>query len=236
MMYTFEFAGISSSDYGIYVLDKPNRGYKVERAYDSVAVPGRNGDLHIDSGRYNNIDLTYQCVAMQDADKRLTALNAALVSKVGYQRLEDSFDPDCYRLAVCVRGLDVTPGKGRDAASADVMFRCKPQLFLKSGEFAVEYTSSGSIYNSEDFTALPLIRIYGKGTLGVGDVDITFDGSSEYVDIDCDIQDAYHEQTNKNASIVLSPNRFPALHPGENGIVLGNGITKVEVTPRWWRI
>ena len=74
------------------------------------------------------------------------------------------------------------------------------------------------------------------GTVGVGSVSITFDGSTEYVDLDCDVQDAYYGVSNKNSSIILSPNRFPTLSAGETGITLGTGITKVEITPRWFEI
>lgn len=236
MMHRFQFGDVRSTDYPLYVLDKPNRGYRIERDYESVSIPGRNGDLHIDHGRYGNMEITYQCAVMHDADAVLTKLNMVLLSQKGYQRLEDTFDPEFYRLAVCNQGINVTPSKGRRAARFDLTFDCKPQKFLKSGEVAISYTQNGTIYNAELFPAKPLIRIYGNGTVTIGNTAITWTGASPYVDIDCDVQDCYYMGSNMNAFVELSTNEFPELDPGSTNITKGAVVARIEITPRWWRI
>ena len=164
-------------------------------------------------------------------------LREYLCSVKGYARLEDSYHPDEFRLASFADGITVdTSGHYNVQGRFDISFNCKPQRFLKSGEDEVIYTEDGTITNPTSFTAKPLIRIYGAGTVGIGDVDVTFDGSTAYVDLDCEMQDAYYWPTNKNSSIILSPNRFPTLEAGSNGIVFGTGITEVDITPRWWRV
>lgn len=236
MIHKFQFGDIISADFDLYVLDKPNRGFSITRDFESVNVPGRNGDLHIDHGRYNNIEITYQCAVMHDADYKLTTLNTALASMIGYHRLEDSIDPSVYRIGNYVDGMEVMPGKTRDAARVDITFNCKPQLFLKIGEIPMVYTQNGQIYNLERFASKPLIRVYGNGTVTVGETTLTWTGSSSYVDIDCDIQDCFYMGSNMNPYVEMNRTNFPELPPGTTNITLGSGVTRVEITPRWWRV
>ena len=85
------------------------------------------------------------------------------------------------------------------------------------------------------FDAKPLIRVYGVGELGIGSETITITkGATEYIDIDCDIQDCYEGLENRNGLVSLTD--FPTLPSGNTGITLGTGITKVEITPRWWTL
>lgn len=57
-MNNFSFDNQSSSDFSLYVAEKDIRSAP---AYDQqlVSVPGRNGDVIIDNGRYENIDVSY---------------------------------------------------------------------------------------------------------------------------------------------------------------------------------
>ena len=64
----------------------------------------------------------------------------------------------------------------------------------------------------------------------------TLKAADGYTDIDCDLEDAYKGSANKNGCLQLYSGEFPTLAPGENGITLGTGITKVEITPRWWSL
>ena len=50
------------------------------------------------------------------------------------------------------------------------------------------------------------------------------------------MMDAYKGTISKNGNVELSDYNFPVLVPGTNTITLGTGITKVEITPRWWQL
>jgi hypothetical protein len=52
--------------------------------------------------------------------------------------------------------------------------------------------------------------------------------------IDSDTQNAYNDYRNQNSNI--SAEIFPVLEAGENNIILSNGVSKVEIVPRWWEI
>ena len=89
-------------------------------------------------------------------------------------------------------------------------------------------------YNPTPFESKPLIKVTGTGTLTVNGVQIAI--SATPTTIDCELMEAYNGTTSRNSDIVLTPNKFPVLKPGNNTITLGSGITKLEITPRWWRI
>lgn len=98
------------------------------------------------------------------------------------------------------------------------------------------YDGATQIYNPTLFDALPLIRVYGAGTVDIGGVEVTVASSNyEYIDIDCDIMDCFHGTDNCNSLVSFSGNDFPTLPSGVTAISL-DGVTKVEITPRWWMV
>ena len=117
----------------------------------------------------------------------------------------------------------------------EVIFDCDPRKFLKEGEKKREYTASGSLKNPTRFEALPLMRVYGTGTVTIGSVAVTINTANVYTDIDCELQEAYKGSTNCNGNITLGSGEFPKLKEGTNNIYL-SGVSKVELTPRWWTI
>lgn len=98
------------------------------------------------------------------------------------------------------------------------------------------YDGATSIYNPTLYTSRPLIRVTGYGTLTINSDVITIASGQTYVDIDSEIQDCYYGTTNKNSKVSFQSNSFPVLKPGVNSISYTGNITKVEITPRWYRI
>lgn len=227
----FTFGNFDSRDFGVFtiregVYNAPNRAYSV------VSVPGRDGDLMIDQGRMENTDVKYPCLIYRAFDSNLEGLRSALLSHHGYVRIVDSFHPDEYRLGVFMDELSVIPTTLGDGGTFDVVFNCKPQRFLISGETAVTGTS---IENPTLFPSKPLIRVTGYGTLTVGHDSVTIaQHSQSYIDIDSDIEDCYCGTANMNQYVSLDD--FPELEPGINGISKDSTITAVEITPRWYRV
>lgn len=229
------FDDISCSDFGVYVTDmdtdnSPERIFKIE------SVPGRNGNLTYDTNAFSNITIRYPAFVYEDTDTNIDGFRNYLASKDGYKRLEDSFHPEEYRMARYSSALSVNKTVNGLKGRMTLEFDCKPQRFLKSGEMEQTFYQTGKIENPTLFAAKPLIRIYGSGSVWIGSTQITFDGTTPYVDIDCELQDAYYNGSNKNASVAFTPNQFPELRAGETGITLGTGITRVVITPRWWHI
>lgn len=231
------FGTVDSSTYGIYISGEGVFNAP-ERIVDMVEVPGRNGALAMDQGCFGNIQVTYPAFNYESSlatfNTKIETFRNALVSKKGYQRLTDSIHTDEFRLGVYHSGLEVNPIMYNTGAKFDIVFDCKPQRFLTSGESTTTLTSSGTISNPTNFDAQPLLVVTGTGTLTVNGVAIAITASP--TTIDCESMEAYNGTTSRNGSITLTPNRFPVLSPGSNTITLGAGITKVVITPRWWRI
>jgi phage-related protein len=218
--------GRSSLDFGVGI--HGNDVYNApKRSTESISVPGRNGDLIIDNGRYENISVTYHCYIISDFGNNIDNFRAFLMANPGYCRIEDTFHPEEYRIGRVSKELDVdVKGKSR-AGEFDLTFDMKPQRYLKAGE---EWISPDSvIYNPTLFNAKPLIKT-GKGTITIGDYTITVanDCPVNEIYLDCDLMNAYNGSTNLNNYV---SGTFPELIPGANAIT-GN----FEIQPRWWTI
>lgn len=235
MNHFLTFDGKSTKDFGVYLIG--NAVYNAPgREYEKVSVPGRNGDLLIDNGRYSNLELEYNIIIYENFTKNIRGLRNYLASKNGYFRLEDTYNPSEYRIAKYSNGLELENVRPGDIGTALIYFDCKPQRFLKSGEKAYTFTSNGTIKNPTLMDAKPLVRVYGEGEVSIGAQTITITTADSYTDIDCELQDAFMGSVNCNPNIQLTSGDFFVLLPGDNGITLGTGITKVEIIPRWWVI
>lgn len=233
----FTFDGVTSSSLNTYISGEGTFNAP-ERVYDMQVIPGRNGALALDEKRFENVELTYPAFIFKDDgttfETAISNLRNTLLSKNGYKRLTDTYHPGEFRLAIYKDGLEVAPTMINRAGEFDLVFTCKPQRFLTSGETVTTKTSSGTITNPTQFDARPLLVVTGTGNLTVNGTQIAI--SKTPTTIDCELMEAYNGTVSRNGDIVLTPNAFPVLSPGSNTITLGAGITKVEITPRWWKI
>ena len=237
----FTFGDLDSRDYNVWIFPQAIDSAP-QREYSEVVIAGRNGTLTMDGGRYENIDHLYQGIVISDdVESDLTDFRNALVKQIDYQRLADSLHADEYYEARFMEMFEPILSEGRTAAKFEIKFNRKPQRYLKSGETAVTFTANGNITNPTKFASRPLIAVTGKGNVGVGNETITIDGTAEQVSyIDCEMMECYKVQSGANVSInnevTFTSIDFPTLPSGRSGVSLGSGITKVEITPRWWRV
>ena len=230
----FTFDGKSSTDFGVYISGLNTFG-AAERDQSKVSVVGRNGDLTLDNGRFNNVTLVYPAFIYDNFSANVSALRNFLLSKTSYKRLEDTYHPDEFRLAKFTGSFDADVIDDLRAGEFNLTFDCYPQRFLKRGEKEHSFTAAGAIRNEFDMTALPLVRVYGDGTVTINGITITIAGSDTYTDIDCDLQEAYKDTlaTSKNNTITLTDGEFFKLESGDNAVSF-TGPTEVIIKPRWW--
>lgn len=231
----FTLGGTDSRTFGVYISGQGTFNAPT-RESDMLSIPGRNGDLIGFGSRLANSDLTYPAFIYANFRENLANFRAFLMSDTGYRRLVDTYNVGEYRLAAYSGGLEVEPTIKNDAGAFDIVFNVKPQRFLLSGEEAQTLTASGTIDNPTLFNAKPLLRVYGAGTLGINSDTIVISAADVYTDIDCETMYAYKGSTSKNQYVSVSGLDFPVLRPGVNNIVLGSGITSIEITPRWWTV
>lgn len=173
---TLTFGGVNSGTYGIYITGEGVYN-SPERAVELTAVPGRNGAVPVDLGRWENIEVIYKASTGQDSQVDFRTAVAdfrnAIGSLRGYQRLEDTYHPDEFRMGLFISGLDVEPTASGKAGEFELKFNCKPQRFLKSGEDPVTIADGGSITNPTSLNASPVIQLEGYGDMQIGDYTIT---------------------------------------------------------------
>lgn len=229
------FNNKSSADCRIQVAHPPGYAYP-ERDYTITHIPGRNGDIIQDNGCYKNVERTYEVsfdAPNEDFATYANAVSAWLHSTTGYARLEDSYEPNYYRMAT-YQESNIFENLYNQAGTATIVFECKPQRFLKTGDNTITIRNSLTIMNPTGFEAYPLFKVTGtSGVLTVNGNSITFSSIDDFVMLDCELQDAYKETTNKNSTV---SGTFPVLKPGSNTISWTGDISSVTMKPRWWTI
>lgn len=203
---------------------------------EEISIPGRSGTLIISNNRYKNVLLTYNVGISANSPEELQGKALSLISWLRkgaftYLRLEDSFAPEYYRLAQCKLSTSIENILFQ-RGSTEIEFNCKPQIYLKTGEQTIEVASGQLIHNMQPSNALPRLRIYGHGTITIGGTSVTIaDGSTNYIDLDCDLHLAYEGAVNRAKLVTLS--EWPKLIPGDNAVTYDSTISKVEIIPRW---
>ena len=230
------FNGKSFMDYGVYISGDGTFNAP-ERDTTKIEIPGRNGTLTVDKGRYKNLPVKYPAFIVHDFNANIEGLRNFLLTQSGYGRLEDTYHPEEFRKAKISGGFTTKPIAELYAGEFDLEFDCYPQRFLKSGELPVSFTAAGNLINKYLTEAKPLIRAYGTGTFSIGSKSVQITSADTYTDIDCDLQEAFKDTlaTNCNNNIILTDGEFPSLIPGDNLITL-SGLSGIEITPRWWML
>lgn len=178
LMNGLTFGGINSLDYGIYISGEAVFNAPA-RDVEMLQIPGRNGDLVLDHGRFENVEVSYPAGTFGDDQtdfrEKLSDFRNAILSQVGYQRLTDTYHPDEYRMGVYASGLEVAPVHYNTAGEFVLTFNCKPQRWLTSGETAVSVADGGTLDNPTLFEASPLLEVYGYGKINIGNSEIVLD-------------------------------------------------------------
>ena len=230
------FGGKNSLEFGLRI-EKCPAFVAGQRAVTKQPVPGRSGGLLIDTGAYDNYIQPYEIWFRGDKPTTQAARAIAmwLLAGTGYIRLEDSYDPDIYRMALFAGPINVenwmlTHGR------ATLEFDCKPQRYLKQGQFPIA-VQSGKTIGNQWMPALPLIKITGTGNgqLVVGNSQVSISDMTGEITLDCDVQNAYNGTLNLNNDITVTGG-WPVLATGQTAISFSGGITAVEITPRWWTL
>ena len=251
---------VPSTQYGIVVETPPVREFAA-RNVSTVTVPGKNGNVIVDTGSYANVSKEYNIAIGAWRGNYYSLVNNIrlwLNNATGseqYYRLSDSYEPDVYRMARFDEAGSFN-NIHEQGGRITVRFNCKPQRFLKTGDIAINVASSSTpsastTIQNDYLPAKPLIVIVGTGdaVLTVAGVRVNINGlgSSETIQIDSESMQAFHTSaggntTNKNNKIQLLDNSFPILETGSNSVSLAAqegkafNMTRFRVYPRWWML
>ncbi len=175
---SLEFDGVNSLDHGIYITGESVYNAP-ERDVESLEIAGRSGDYLLDKGRWKNIDVTYTAGAFgsdqSEFATKIRQFRNLLASRYGYHRLTDTYNPSEYRLGVFKNAVEVEANSYKRAGEFDLVFNCKPQRYLTSGETELTVTSGQTITNPTLFDSSPLLAVKGYGTIQFNGYTIEID-------------------------------------------------------------
>lgn len=232
-MSKFIFGSLNTDSYGVKIsgtrtFDKP------KRAGSHIAIPGKNGSVFIPENRYENVQIAYDCY-MKEWEQWESFADALYSETDEYRRLEDTYHPDCFRMVLFTDATKPETGTANRNGKFTVSFNCKPQMFLKSGERRIQLNNHAVLINPTRQEALPIIRVYGKGELTIGNSHIIVSkAGTAYIDIDTETENAFEGSDNRN-SCIASESVYGTLTAGSNTLEF-SGFSKVEVIPRWWTV
>lgn len=248
------FNGVSSEDLGLIIQIRPSYGIpKKDRS--EIHITGKNGDVVIDNGSYANSSITYYFASLYRTDTgfilNASAISTWLHSASGYARLEDSYDPEVFRLAKFNNSGSLSDIYGK-ATTYEATFECKPQRFLKSGENDIVLTKGSyvQIVNPTKQIAKPIIQFNGTANntfyFYAGEDYSNPEHTSTIVStatagtMDCELEDSYNGNSYINSTITLTSEDYgyPKLYPGVNYVRWTGGASggSATIKPRWWSL
>lgn len=241
---SFTFDGIKTTSYGVWV-SGINTFAAPERDVETVAIPGRNGLLTLDNGRYQNVRIIYPCFMPVKFDTDFIFYKSAMLARAGFRRLVDTYHPEGFRVARLVGGFNPKTGILNRSAHFDVQFDCQPQFYLNSGQTERIFYEGTTFENPTPFRAKPLISVEfasapRTGTVTIGDETVTITAApASPIYLDCELQRAYYfvngTKTPADSYVTLTTGNFPTIPP-EASVISFTGASSVGVKPRWWML
>lgn len=231
------FAGKSSNTYGMRLLAKitfetPGRDY------DEIEVPGRNGSLLIDRGRYKTIGRDFDFVITKLAsypsiEAQLNSISNWLNSAKGWQDLTFDGDPDYTYRAAITSSLNFDR-ESPNRATGTISFIVHPVKFLNTGRNSVAVTTGLTLVNPYAIESLPKITINGTGggTFNFCSTAFRLQNVTKGIVIDVQNQSAISLNDGLPAYSQVLTYPFPTLVPGDNKITFPAGFS-MSIIPNW---
>ena len=158
---------------------------KPERDRELIHVPGRNGDIIMDNGCWQNVPISYRILIKDGWIERYEEFMSWLCAHVGYFRLEDpKRHPGVYRMAEYVGPTVPELWFYIETGVIPIDFNCKPQQFLTENDkplqrlLPVSMLGLGSCYlpvSGDSIKYIPTIdsSVSGsvKGKINVYDIE-----------------------------------------------------------------
>ena len=234
------WAGTSNKDVGMVIEHYPSV-ILPQRMQEVQTVPGRNGAVVLPYGAYQNYEQSYQ--AFLDAknlgglEEVIPKISDWLLGHEGYQRLEDSYFPDVYRMAFYNGGTEFV-SLFNEYGQGTLTFNCAPEKYYKMGERKINLEQNQILRNPSSFAAQPLIIITGDGSsngvLTFNDNSIAIAAVPLSITLDVKNRKAYDGTTSYNDKISGYYESLSLVK--ETKISWSGGITAVTIIPRWWTI
>ena len=214
----------SSADFGLCLAETPSIP-SPERDVERVSVRGRHGSL-TKKYAYKDISFSVSLNLLEDdgIKDKLRYIRAWILNA---KKLQLSDDTVFYRIKES--NIPDIENELNLLGKFEANFVADPFQFTESE--IVTLNSFGKVLYSGTIESEPYIKIYGNwnGSLTFNNDVIHFQEISEYIEIDCENQQAFKGTDPRNDKMI---GIYPALQIGENDISWTGGITKIEIDVR----
>lgn len=214
----------SSADFGLCLAETPSIP-SPERDVERVSVRGRHGSL-TKKYAYKDISFSVSLNLLEDdgIKDKLRYIRAWILNA---KKLQLSDDSVFYRIKES--NIPDIDNELNLLGKFEANFVADPFQFKESK--IVTLNSPGKVLYSGTIESEPYIKIYGtgNGSLTFNNDVIHFQDISEYIEIDCENQEAFKEEDPRNDKMI---GEYPVLQIGMNDISWTGGITKIEIDVR----
>lgn len=227
------FKGKSTADFPFDIYVTENDGINKAKRKDKIFTSDdMSGGVVRTSNAYELVEKPYKLlihgVSLSETDGVLAWLE-------GSGKLVASNNPYRYYEVLTVSAIRSKLGEV-DEYEIDVTFTCNPFSYSVDKDLKT-YTSNGVLNNTSHVEMYPKVTVYGNTTeattLTIGTQVIRLKEIKEKVVIEC--KQGHQNVFDKNGDllngVMLGP--FFEVKPGENGISIGQRITKVDIECRW---
>lgn len=147
----FTFGGVKSADYNVWIKGGGTYG-AASRRFTTAIVPGRNGELTIDDGAFEEKEHPYEAFIGENFSSNIDGFRNALMSLTGRQILMDTYHPGEFYLARYMRGLEPDVLTLARAGSFTLVFSRDPRRYLVSGNVPVNVSVTADTFSGSSVT------------------------------------------------------------------------------------
>ena len=233
-MSTFTFNGVSSTTHGLrvtsdYVIN--STGNDVE----TVAVPGRDGDLLISRNRLKSVTIELPCTVL--SNRNLTDAGSEISNWLnvdGYKDLTLSWDPDFIYRSAFIKTFEVV-SLMRQFGKVKLNFLTYPVKFYKQGRTTQTLSNGATVNGIGNVNAKPIITLVGSGdcTLIINGRKTKLRAVQNKITLDMQANQVYSGNLPAWDKVVRSPQfQMPYLDYGRN-LISWDGDFTVKMAPYW---
>lgn len=233
-MGSFTFNGVSSTTHGLrvtsdYVIN--STGNDVE----TVAVPGRDGDLLISKNRLKSVTLELPCTVL--SNRKLTDAESEISNWLnvdGYKDLTLSWDPDFIYRSAFIETFEIA-SLMRQFGKVKLNFLTYPVKFYKQGRISQTLSNGATVNGIGNVKAKPIITLVGSGdcTLTINGRGTKLKAIQNRITLDMQANQVYSGNLQAWDKVVRSPQfQMPYLDAGRN-LISWDGNFTVSMIPNW---
>lgn len=233
-MGTFTFNGVSSTTHGLrvtsdYIIN--STGNDVE----TVAVPGRDGDLLISRNRLKSVTIELPCTVL--SNRNLTDTGSEISNWLnvdGYKDLTLSWDPDFIYRSAFIETFEIA-SLMRQFGKVKLNFLTYPVKFYKQGRTTQTLSNGATVNGIGNVNAKPIITLVGSGdcTLTINGRKTKLRGVQNTIVFDMQANQVYSGNLPAWDKVVRSPQfQMPYLDAGRN-LISWDGNFTVSMIPNW---